>query len=35
MDFTNLFNDYDEVSLLKISLNYSDFGLVDDFDVNF
>ena len=35
MDFTNLFNHYDEVSLLKISLNYSDFGLVDDFDVNF
>ena len=35
MDFTNLFNDYDEVSLLKISLNYFDFGLVDDFNVNF
>ncbi len=35
MDFTNLFNDYDEVSSLKIALNYSDFGLIDDFDINF
>ena len=33
-DLVNLFSDVDELNELKISLNYKNFGLIDDFVIN-
>ena len=34
-DLVNLFSDVEELKTLKISLNYKNFGLIDDFVINF
>lgn len=35
LDFASLFDNVEELNVLKIELNYSNFGLIDDFDVIF